>query len=191
MWRWNMRRSIGKTLLCLVVATTFLTPLLGDTARSEEVFCVWEFVSYDTGQAWETNPQYMVDGNQSTYTSTTIDEDVELLDENDYDEGYSYNITKVELRAKGYYTGNFSYIILRPVFGGTDDGDDHRFLPKKDLVNASWSEWFDITDDPNAGPVWNWDEVTDLDCDVEAESPHESFTVYCSMVEIRVHFIVP
>jgi len=38
----------------------------------------------DPGEAWATNPGYMVDGNLSNFASTTVDGDVELCEGNTY-----------------------------------------------------------------------------------------------------------
>ncbi len=133
--------------------------------------------------AWATNPSYMVDGNTSTYASTTLDRDVEECTGNSCPGTDIGPISKVELRAYGYYATNQRDIILRPVFGGTVDGSDYHY----DATTApGWSSWFDITDDNNAPESWSWSDVADLDCDVEAELGMFPFTLYCSKVEIRV-----
>ena len=186
-----------RTILCLLIATVFLMPLTGNTACASEESCIYHFNSYDDselgGEAWETNPWYMVDGNPNTYASTTIERDIELLNGNNCRPEGPFVITMVEIRARGYYTGDARDIILRPVFGGTLDGNNHYFSPPEGLENASWSDWFDITDDPNSHTWWNWTDVQNLDCDVESgfDPSGGPFTLYCSLVEIRVTFIVP
>ena len=182
-----------RTILCLLIATVFLMPLTGNTACASEESCTYFFDSYDDsglgGEAWETNPGYMVDGNQNTYASTTIERDIQLLDGNECDPEDPFEITKVEISARGYYSGNVRDIILRPVFNGTLDGDDYYFTPNG---TAEWSEWFDITDDfYQIG--WDWTDIQNLDCDVESgfDPLGGPFTLYCSEVDIRVTFIVP
>ena len=134
----------------------------------------------------------MIDGSTSTYASTTILGDVELCNDSTYEPTHPDNpITKVEIRAYGYCTGSICTIILRPVFSGIYDGDDHRFTPLLGSLNADWSPWFDITDDNNSHPVWTWHNIQELDCDVEM-GVSVSFpppTVYCAKVQIRVTFI--
>lgn len=177
-----------KTILCMLIATVFLVLFMGNTVVSEDRGeKIYYFSSYDDrpgGEAWETNPGDMVDGNERTYASTTIDGDVELCDENTADTLYSDIITKVEIRANASYCGSQCSITLRPVFPG-GDGYNHIFTPEYCKLN--WSEWFDITNDPNAPRTWGWGEVANLDCDVVANG--ESFLAACSMVQIRVTHI--
>ncbi len=181
-----------RTILCMLIATIFLMPLMGNTACASEESCIYDFDSYDDselgGEAWETNPGYMADRNPNTYASTTIERDIELLDEI-YCNPAPFEITKVEIRARGKYSGNVRDIILRPVFNGTLDGDNYYFTP---TATGAESEWFDITDD-FAQYGWDWTDVQNLDCDVESgfDPSGGPFTLYCSRVQIQVTFIVP
>ena len=137
---------------------------------------------------WPTNPGYMVDGNISTYASTTIDGDVELCLTNTCN-GTDYGtITRVEIRCRGYHGGCQADIILRPVFDGKDFDDNTFVTPSS---SGGWSPWFDITDDDLAPQFWDWSDVVGLDCDVEAKKDPmgpPSFTLYCSKVEVRVTY---
>ncbi len=143
------------------------------------------FNSYDTNQAWATNPANMVDGNTSTYASTTIDGDLERCNGNTCSGTNLGNITKVELRAYGYYSSNQRDIILRPVFGGINLGSEY---PYEATSTAGWSPWFDITNDAQAPGSWDWADIVNLDCEVIAEfiPGGPMFMLYCSKVEIRV-----
>ena len=188
-------KSNGKAILCVLIATIFLIPLIGNSVLSEgRGSYTWYFNDYDENEAWETNPENMVDGNTSTFASTSTAGDVQLLNESTYEPTHENGtIIKVEIRAHGYYTGQQQpAIILRPVFGGTADGDDHYFYPPQGLFNANWSVWFDITVDRNAPFPWEWTDIRDLDCDVEARpdpAGPDGWTLYCSKVEIRVTYI--
>lgn len=183
----NMKKK-ESTILCIMILTVFLMPLMGNSVLSEgRGEKIYYFNSYSPFEAWETNPGYMADGNEGTFASTTINGDVERLTSNTCSEDVG-SITKVEIRAKGCYARNPVYLVLRPVFPG-GDGDDHTFLPPE-CPNAAWSDWFDITNDPNAPDPWTSDDVVDLDCDVEARlgTTDWPFELYCSKVEIRVTF---
>jgi len=187
-----MKKSIGKTILCLVVATAFLMPLLvGNTVSEGRRTYMKEFYfdQYDPyGDDWENNPWLMVDGDEDTYASTGSDDQEELCTSNNCSGG-SGEITMVEIAAKGYWTGNHRYIILQPVFGDLD-GDNHYFSPGEGIENADWSEWFDVTDDDNTHEWWNWYHVENLKCYVRAGTGDPlAFTLYCSMVKIRVTYI--
>ena len=149
---------------------------------------IYYYDNYDNNEAWATSPSYMVDGSTSNYASTTISGDVELCDSNNCSGCNLGDISKVELRVYGYYVTNQYDIILRPVFGGTSDGLDYNHPTES---SPGWSRWFDITYDPVKGmSEWSWDEVKDLDCDVEAEDKMfpPPFTLYAAKVEIRVTY---
>lgn len=148
---------------------------------------VYYFNSYDTGEAWPGNPGNMVDGNISTYASVNNamgPSYVELCDRNTCPRFCDLGtISKIELRVRGYHSGSQRDIILRPVYGGTEDGDNHTFQAN---IFPQWSSWFDIT--PIAMPQGAWDDIRDLDCDVEAEDDFGFWTLYCSKVELRVTY---
>ncbi len=148
------------------------------------------FNSYDNGEAWATNPSYMVDGNGNNYASTTIDGDIELCDGNNCSGSDLGVISKVELRICAYYSGGQRNILLRPVFGGSTDGLNIRYTPPGS--GGVWSPWFDITNDPSAPGTWTWSDVDNLDCDVEVENDPFGlpFTMYSSKVDIRVTYTV-
>ena len=143
---------------------------------------IFYFDSYDRNESWETH--YPWGG-----ASTTINCDVELLDGNTCPGSGSGTITKVELRVWGYYSGDQHDIILRPVYGGNSDGDNHPFHTAPYLW---YSPWFDITGDNNAPETWTGTDVDTLDCDVEAECKLFSvpFTLYYFIVEIRVTYYI-
>ena len=182
-----MKKS--KTMLCVLMATIFLLPLMGNTAMGTTY--TYHFNSHDQNIKWATNPGYMVDGNESTYASTTIDGDVQLCDDNSYSgPPPSMAITKVEISVKAYTTGGFALrgnnVTLTPIFGGTTRGDDYVYeLTSGDP--GQWSQWFDITNDP-AGPGannWTWSDIDNLDMDVRAGLAVGG-TLYCSMIKIQV-----
>jgi len=147
------------------------------------------FDGYDREEAWATNPDKMVDIITSTYASTTSDGDVELCNSNECNGTDLGIISKVEMRMKGYYSGGSAAdIYLRPVFDGRTDGSDYTF----DLgTTANWSQWFDITHDESAPEGWNWNNITYLDLDVEADTPPFGFptpTAYGKNPVIRVTY---
>jgi len=89
----------------------------------------------------------MVNGVETDYASTTTDGDIQCLITNECAGTDLGTISKVELRFYGYSDEN-DQCILRPVFGGTLDGDNHTVVPG---VSAGWKAWQDITEDAN-GP---------------------------------------
>lgn len=176
-----------RAILCILMATVFLMPLMGNSVSSRGTV-TWYFNRYDNNEAWETSPINMVDDDEDTYASTTINRDVEYCNNNSYTPDHpAGTITKVEIRAKAYANSSNHELYLRPVFGGTADGANHRYLLP---TIPFWSPWYDITTDPNAPLTWTWRDVESLDCDVEAVHNPTSTQpeINCSKVEVRVTY---
>jgi hypothetical protein len=151
------------------------------------------FNGFDENEAWEHDPELMIDESEESFAFTTNrDLEVELCNENTCPGDDQGTILKVELRVNGYYEGKEGQanITLRPVFHeGELDGDNYTFVASEE---PEWSEWFDITSDGGHGSgqwrtPWSWSEISTLDCDVEATLEEET-TLYCSMVELRVTY---
>jgi len=152
---------------------------------------IYYFNGYDDGpmgEAWAVYPNYMVDGSMVNYASTTSDGDVELCDENNCSGADLGTISKVELRVCSYCPNGQRDTILRPVYGGTYDGMECRY--QTGATAEGWSQWFDITYGPYAPQLWDWTDITSLDCDVVAENDPMGppFTLKCSKIEIRVTY---
>ena len=183
--QYNAPVTLGIKIGTLGVGQEKYTSLFWHDASS----VVFYFNSYDSGfpgEFWLTNPGYMVDGNESTFASTNINDDVELLVNNSCNKSSYGTIVKVELRCKGYrsgFGGGSKNIVLRPVFVG-GDGNNHSFSAG---TVAAWSSWFNITGDMNAPGAWSWTDVDFLDVDVESDLS-SGYTLYCSKVEVRVTY---
>lgn len=163
-----------------------------DAGESKQTSLYWydadqQVFYYDTNspfETWTSNPGYMVDNNTATFASTSTLNDVQKLTGNTCPEIDPGSISKVEMRAFGKRDQCSCSVLLRPVFRD-GDGDDHEFMLP---LSASWSEWFDITDDSNV-PSWTWEDVSTFDCDVESSNFSEiRATVYCAKVEVRVTY---
>ncbi len=185
-----MNKKICSVVAMLLICTSALLippEELNAGAISRETI-IFDFDSYNQTEAWEIH--YPWGG-----ASTTISCDVELLDGNTcswspecYLEFSSGTITKVELRVYGNHNGSQYDIILRPVYGGSSDGNDHRF---NTVWCPTYSPWFDITEDNNAPETWTWTDVVNLDCDVEAECKHDApFTLFYWKVQICVTYYI-
>jgi len=142
------------------------------------------FNSYDVGEVWANNPEYMVDNDTDTYTTSAINSDTQLLDGNTCDGTNLGTITKVELRLFGKISGGANTSHLVPVFSGTDDGDNHNMGSPS--FSGEWSDYADITSDTNAPGTWSWSDVQNLDCDVILDEAGGTSSV--SKVEIRVTY---
>lgn len=152
------------------------------------------FNNYDSGgEEWSMLPENLADGDCSflTVAGSNIIGDIELLTENSCVSGYQprdckhANITKVELRVRGGVVGgDEESIYIRPVFVD-GDGDNHTVV-----IDGLWyiSDWINITNDTNAPITWTFEDVANLDCDVEVVTLDDALFVVASCVEIRVSF---
>jgi len=137
-------------------------------------------------EGWQYYPDLMIDEDGGTFAFETNVNVVEFLFENTCSGEDLGTISKVEIRAYGFYDwgAGDNDIILTPVFN-SDDGDDHEFNCG---VYPQWSVWFDITSDTNAPKSWSWEDVQALHCNVISDDDSEEFTLYCDMVQIRVTY---
>ena len=173
-----------RTILCMLIATVFLIPIIGNTAVAATTnYC---FSKYDLMNAWETNPQYMVDGDENTSASTKINGDVQVVYDPVTNGPGPGTITKVEFRARGNFSGDcYAWIILCPIFR-LGDGDDRNWTLN---TTPEWSQWYDITDDTNAPDPWTVNDIANLKIRLTAGMPicpGRVITIYCSKVELRV-----
>lgn len=106
---------------------------------------IYEFTSLGYPAQWWDDAN-IIDGVETSYAYATGDEAVENLDGNECVGTDLGTISKVELRFYGYGDAD-DEVILTPVFGGSDDGDDHEVVPG---VTAGWKAWQDITSDTNS-----------------------------------------
>ena len=148
------------------------------------------FNAYNNGEEWDTTPANMVTGNTTDYASTSVDSDVQLLNGNTNAGTDLGTITAVEFRLYTYQTnGSDGTVDIRPVFGGSSDGDNHTITPPESSDNAAWSAYQDITEDTNAPSTWTWGDVQSLDADIIFnEGADGSNTAFVAMVEIRVTY---
>jgi uncharacterized repeat protein (TIGR01451 family) len=141
------------------------------------------FNSYSAGQVWATNPANMVDGIETSYASTVIQNDVQLLDANNATGIDLGTITSVEIRAYGYYSSD-DLVNLVPIFGGANIGDTH--ADAVPATTGAWGSWFNITVDTNAPTIWTWADVQNLDVDVIYIKSGGGQLTYVGEVEIKV-----
>lgn len=122
------------------------------------------FNSRNPGEQWAGNPQNMVDGDSDTYAACSTDDQVQALITNTCVGEYLGIISKVEIGVHGN-TVNDDELIVRPVFGGTTDCDGS-YVHNPDNVGIT-THWDDITADANGPITWSWNDIVDLDCDLE------------------------
>jgi PKD repeat protein len=155
---------------------------------SQETFY---FNGFDENEAWEYDPELMIDESEETFASTQLDGSVQLCNGNTCPGDDRGTILKVELRVHGYYEGRTpGNITLRPVFrDGELIGENYTFVASD---RPEWSDWFDIIGDGGHGSgqwstPWSWSEISTLDCEVKATLGSET-TLFCSKVELRVTY---
>jgi len=145
---------------------------------------VYYFNEWLTGYGWDTLPNNMVDGIETNYASTTVDDQYEYLENNDCPGTDLGTITKVELRTYAYGDGD-DQIILRPVFGGTTSGANYPFAPS---TSGGWCPYQDITNDGNAPSPWTWSQIVELENYVYFNKVGKGNTMHCGKAEIRVTY---
>ena len=178
----------NSNILIFVISTILLTSMMGNIVVSENrEDRTFFFDAYHDTHKWETNPQYMIDGFVNTYASTTDAHDRELLTSNTCDGTGPGTIIKVEIRANGSWDDYDRDIILQPIFGGSLNGDLCVFNAAD---TPGWSQWFNISDDANSHEYWSWENVDELQCNVTVGDGSSGFTLFCSIVEIRVTYSV-
>ena len=142
------------------------------------------FNSYNVGEAWDIDPENMVDGNTGTMTGWQgQDGKVQLCNGNNCDGTNLGTISKVEIRAYGQLSALPALHYIRPVFSGVDDGDNHQ---NPISLFEGWGGLVDITSDTNAPGSWTWAAVKNLDCDIYTDSTGGS--VKCGKIEIIVTY---
>lgn len=148
---------------------------------------VFYFNAYDAGgEEWASLPAQMVDGGTGSRAATNTDGDVQLLTASTCTGDNLGYITKVELRYYGETAVVSDEAILRPVFNGTNDGTDINI----ECPDDGYTAWYDITTDTNAPSKWDWNDVKNLDCDVEYNQiGGVATTVNIGIVEIQVTYI--
>lgn len=173
-----------RTILCVLIATFFLMPLMGNTASASDE--TYYFNSY-TGDGWEHTPQDMVDGDEYTFGGTD-DNATQWCDDNSYSSGEPGTISKVEIRAKASYNISQAPLILQPIFDGVN-GAEYNFTNPPEHPDAGWSDWFDITGDVKGPGVgrWDWTDIATLDCNVTARYAG-SFVLHCSIIQLLVTY---
>ncbi|RLI68911.1 hypothetical protein DRO91_08370, partial [Candidatus Heimdallarchaeota archaeon] len=146
---------------------------------------IYYFDAYDTGEAWPNTPANMVDGTNTTFANCGQGTHIQLLNNNTCPGTNLGTIEKVEIRCYGDDSDDVQEATyLRPVFNGTTDGNNYTM----DISPEKWSNWTDITNDPNAPSTWTWGNITNLDCDVEANKVGVAGNDYVGIVQIRVNY---
>ncbi|KYK30865.1 MAG: hypothetical protein AYK22_02925 [Thermoplasmatales archaeon SG8-52-3] len=174
-------------LTIFVTLAIFLFSIIGSpTVSAIDETTILPFGIYDQYRNyWDTYPEYMVNQDEEDYTNTTTIDDSEFISTDIMLEDLG-TITKVELRANGYWTDAQRSIVLQPYFSGIYPGDDHTFNPPENEGN--WSNWMEITSDTNAHAYWDWTDFEDLCCLVRVGGGNNGFNLWCSQVEIRITY---
>jgi len=144
---------------------------------------IYEFTAKHATVDWETTPEKMVDGTETSYAETTNDGEVQLLITNECDGSDLGTISMVEMRAYGYGDED-DRVYLRAVYVA---GDGYN-TPETPGATPGWTGWRDKTEHPNAPSPWTWSDVQALDCDVEFTKVAKGNTMHIGMVQIRVTY---
>lgn len=152
---------------CNAVGDTFVQA----PSVPETVTCYFD--QYDTGdEEWYYMPNLMVDSSVETDAETfgsppAGEGDIELLTHSTCAGQTFGTISQVRVRYAGWCMFTNCGIILRPVFGGTNDGNNH-YSDCSSNSGSNYMPWVDITHDTNAPATWTTSDIANLDLDVEA-----------------------
>jgi hypothetical protein len=172
-----------KTKLLLPIIILLLVFSIG-TASAADLSESYYFTAYDAGVAWKTSPENMVDGVETSYSSTKTEADAQLLNVNNCSGTDLGVINSVEIRAYGYYSTDDQVTLTTIFTAGT--GDDHASAVP--ATTGAWGSWFDITYDTNAPGTWTWTDVVNLDTTVNYITSGVKQNTYVGEVEIRVNY---
>lgn len=162
-------------------------PAFSSAGSEEEAGVATYYFNSKSTSVW-TNPEKMIDDILTNYAYTSSGGAMEVLDGNSGPGTNIGTITKVEIRAYAYGDDN-DRIDFTPVFGGSDDGDEHQTTPG--VSPGSWGLYQDITSDINHPSPWTWGAVQALDCKVEKVTVSKSNQMNCAKVEIKVTYTPP
>ncbi len=137
-------------------------------SEPETITCYFD--QYDVGgEEWSSQPQFMVD-NTLTNRAETVNAyygDVQLLTHSTCASETFGTISQVRIRHSGFCMFANCGVILRPVFGGTIDGDNH-YYDSSATIGSNYNPWIDITNDTNAPGTWLTSDIVNLDLDVQS-----------------------
>ncbi len=145
-----------------------------EVPESETVIFYW---NSQNSSDW-TNPNNMVDGNNTTtYANVTDGGSSYFYQVNNTntssDQGGA--ITKVEIRIVYSYNPQMGMCGIGgyPVFNGSTDGSLYSFSIMSNPAGGPYtSEWHDITEDGEAPETWTWSDLTTLDLKIRGIADH-------------------
>jgi len=143
--------------------------------------------SYSNNAGWR-DPQYIVDSSTVTagYTNANGSRVKTYAGSTGLDA--TTPVHKVEIRVRGFYSNldANNKICLRPYLVSTGYFDYYNYTLK---TSASWSDWFDITDDDSAPLLWYADVVSNLQIFVESsKDPFLASLIFCNQIQIRFNY---
>jgi hypothetical protein len=147
-------------------------------------YVIYHFDAYNVSQAWANDPEYMVNNNTANMANCEVGTHVQHLTSNTCPGTNLGTIEKVEIRCYGDDSDDVGATYLRPIFNGTTDGNNY----DADLWIETWSNYSNITDDPNAPSTWTWSDVQNLEMDVEGNTIGGSGNDYVGAVQVRVNY---
>lgn len=146
----------------------------------------FHFSDHDDVIKWATNPDLMVDDDESS-AATTCGFDSQLNNATNWTGFNQGTIYRVNVGVKAKTTFGIQNMKFKPYFNGQTLGEDYDFSATS---TAKFYD-FDITDDEH-GPgygYWNWSDIGDLDCYVNSSHIyHILMQLYCYHVRIVVSY---
>lgn len=158
------------------------------TGEAAAASALYYYDGYDVGgDEFGGNPGSMVDGSISTSAVAAFGSETQKNTSLALSSGTETGtITKVEVRAHGSMAGTPTGLDLRPLFGGSNNGDLHDLKPSWGAP-LQWSSWFDITSDTNAPGTWSWADIAAMDMlIIFLRNAGDAFNDRCSCEKMEV-----
>lgn len=152
----------------------------------ETITCYFD--QYDVGgEEWWGSPHLMVDNNSTTQAESRNEDypDTQLLTHSTCASQTFGTISQVRIRQSGFCMMFDCGVILRPVFGGSTDGDDY-YYDSSATTGTNFNPWIDITNDTNAPGTWTTSDVVNLELDVETHRTGSGMYWRTGVIELEV-----
>jgi len=162
------------------------------TLRTDDITTKYYFDEKDAVTDWDTSPENMIDGDTTNYALSFVSARTQYNTATTAPDNLDTTITKVEIRAlttASWFTLSSVTMYMYAVFAAGNGTTRSWTPPKNDFKEpAEFTEWYDITSDPNAPATWLWEDVATLGNVIWGVwgATGDPVNVMCSYIEVRV-----
>lgn len=145
---------------------------------------IYRFTAHDSDSTWDSNANYVVDGNLANYGTDNDNNSTLTLTANECTGTDLGAISKVEIRYYGALNSSTIRADITPKYGGSTLGTKQQWGATL-TTTITAQAWKDITSDK--GGSWTWTDVQNLDALITVNRP-SSGQVRVAQVEIQVTY---